>query len=76
MDWTVIGTGIAIIGLNYTVMRNFKKDIQKDIGKIHTKLEKIDEKFERIEGRLSRIEGYLEGREFWKPENIKKTGTK
>jgi len=54
MDWavigTVIGTGVAVVGLIYTVMRNFKTDLFQ-------KIEKLDEKVTDIDRRLCRLEG-------------------
>jgi len=44
MDLTIIGTGVTVIGLTYTFLRNFKNDVNKHIDKIELRLDKQDER--------------------------------
>ena len=44
MDLTIIGTGLTVIGLTYTFLRNFKNDVNKHIDKIELRLDKQDER--------------------------------
>jgi len=44
MDLTIIGTGVTVIGLTYTFLRNFKNDVNKHIDKIESRLDKQDER--------------------------------
>lgn len=49
MDWTVIGTGVAIVGLIYGYLRNFRSDI-------NDKFKKIDDRFDKIDLRLHNMQ--------------------
>ena len=53
---TIIGTGIGIVTFLYTVMRNFKSDM-------NMKFDKMDEKLTDIDRRLCRLEGAFSARE-------------
>lgn len=44
MDWSVIGTGIAVIGFVYGFLRNFKTDINKKIDHMEHRLDLQDER--------------------------------
>ena len=48
MDYTVIGTGIAVLGFTYTFLRNFKIDVQKEIGKIEDRQNLQDERMFQV----------------------------
>jgi hypothetical protein len=43
MDWvlilTIVGTGLTVVGLIYTFMRNFKSDINDHIDTINTRMD-------------------------------------
>jgi hypothetical protein len=44
MEWTVIGTGIGVIGFTYTFLRNFKIDVNKKIDRLETRLDQQDDR--------------------------------
>ena len=44
MDWTTIGTGIAIITFTYTYLRNIRIDLKSDIRKMEQRLNQQDER--------------------------------
>jgi hypothetical protein len=50
--FTVIGTGLAVIGLNYQIMRNFKQDVNQAILKMEENFAKHEKRFEMIDQRL------------------------
>jgi hypothetical protein len=59
MDWTSIATGAAVVGLVYTILRNFKIDINKRFESLEKDLRSIDQRLTIIDQRLSRLEIYL-----------------
>lgn len=54
--WTIIGTGIGVVTIIYTFMRNFKIDVIQ-------KIDKLDEKVTDIDRRLCRLEGAFSAKE-------------
>lgn len=88
--WTIIGTGVAIVsfiigtGIGvasfvYTIIRNFKNDINLRFEKIDQRFEKIDQRLDKMENKfnndlveirrsLNRLEGALLYREILKLE--------
>jgi hypothetical protein len=56
MDWgifvTVVGTGCAIAGFLYQIMRNFREDINKNFEKHERRFEMLEKRFEMIDQRL------------------------
>jgi len=44
MEWSVIGTGIAVIGFTYSFLRNFKSDVNKKIDRIEQRLDQQDDR--------------------------------
>lgn len=84
MDGTilsVIGTGIGVAAFIYTLLRNFKADvikelveIKEDIKEIHTEIKEINYRVSSIDQRLSRLEGieigHWEGRMYSMQRNI------
>ena len=72
MDLTIIGTGVAVLALTYTFLRNFKIDINKRFDEVDKRFDKVDQRFEKvdfrlnsIDQRLSRLEGSFEERGHW-----------
>jgi hypothetical protein len=49
---TVIGTGVAVIGLVYQIMRNFKQDVNRMFERYDHKLDLMEKRFETIDQRL------------------------
>lgn len=56
MDWrlvlTIIGTGLAMIGFVYNVLRNFKADVNKMFEKYDKKLDGFERRFEMMDQRM------------------------
>lgn len=56
MDWgiffTIISTGIAIVGFFYQIIRNFKQDINRNFEKHEKRFELLEKRFETIDQRL------------------------
>lgn len=50
--WTVIGTGITVIGLVYQIMRNFKEDVNKTLKSFEDNFERHERRFEKLDQRL------------------------
>jgi hypothetical protein len=50
---TVIATGIAIVTITYTFLRNFKIDVIQKIDKLDEKVTDIDRRLCRLEGAFS-----------------------
>lgn len=53
LNWGAIGVIVAILGLLYNFLRNFKTDINKRFDKIDNKLEGMDQRLSRLEGEFS-----------------------
>lgn len=54
--WTIIGTGVGVVTIIYTFLRNFKIDVIQ-------KIDKLDEKVTDIDRRLCRLEGAFSSKE-------------
>ena len=52
IDWTVIGTGIAIIAFVYAVYRNLKSDIHTDINGLSKRIDIIELRLNSLEERM------------------------
>ena len=76
MDWTVIATGVAIVGLVYTMLRNFMRDIKAEMQEVRSELKSemadinddvrsIDLNLRSIDQRLSKLEGCFVERGQW-----------
>ena len=44
MEWSVVGTGIAVIGFTYSFLRNFKYDVNKKIDRLEQRLDQQDDR--------------------------------
>lgn len=57
IDWTVIltgvGTAITIIGFSYTILRNFKSDINAHIDRLEGNVKSLTN---RLDGHAARID--------------------
>lgn len=62
MDWTAIGTGIAVIAFTYTMLRNFKIDIDKRFDALFLELKEIRKDIGRIEVQVGKLETRVEER--------------
>lgn len=68
MDWSVLGVGIAIISLIYTMISNITQDIKKDIQIIKEDIYEIKRDIHLIEQNIYNLEALfteraqLEGR--------------
>lgn len=44
MEWTTIGSAVAVIGFTYTFLRNFKIDVNKRIDRLEIRLDQQDDR--------------------------------
>jgi hypothetical protein len=44
MDWSVIGTGIALAGFMYGIIRNLKTDLQKNYDRSELRIDALEER--------------------------------
>ena len=58
---TCIATGIAVIGLVYSFLRNFKTDINGHIDRIEKRMDKFEGRMDKFEARMD----MLDERMFW-----------
>lgn len=61
--WTIIGASIAIVGLIYSFLRNFKQDINSHIDRVEKRIDTVEKKFEirmhSIESRMNSVDERL-----------------
>jgi hypothetical protein len=65
MEWSVIGTGVGVVGLVYTMMRNLRVDLKSQIDKVALDVKSIDQNLRSIDHRLSKLEGSFAERGNW-----------
>lgn len=52
MIWAEIGTGIAVLALVYTFLRNFKTDIKESINNLSARMDRTDDRITSLEERM------------------------
>ena len=74
-EWTIIGTGIAILivsGIGFTSLkgditslkgdiRDVRKDLSQNVDKVSTKLDEVNKEVSDLKGRVTRLETLLNG---------------
>jgi hypothetical protein len=53
--YTIIGTGLAIVSLIYSIIRNFRKDLAERFDKIDDRFDKIDNRFDKLNDDLKEL---------------------
>jgi prefoldin subunit 5 len=59
MDWTAIGSAVAVLALVYTMLRNFKSDISIEIREVAKRIESVDKRIDSLDKRIDSLEGKI-----------------
>lgn len=52
MIWAEIGTGLGVLGLVYTFLRNFKSDMKGSFLNLEKRLDRTDDRITSLEERM------------------------